>query len=85
MADTKDEKAYLLDQHAEEGERLTLAQEVIVDSMGKAVWAPIDLSQSNLKILDSATAGGKLNRFKTSTTNTSRCLDLRPRKDASEF
>jgi hypothetical protein len=59
MADNKDEKHYLLEKHPEEAERLALAQEVIVDYMGKAVWAPIDLSQPGLKILDSGTAGGK--------------------------
>lgn len=63
MADNKDEKQYLLDKHPEEEERLALAQEVMVDSMGKAVWAPIDLTQPGLKILDSGTGAGKTKFF----------------------
>jgi hypothetical protein len=59
MADDKNTTHYFLDVNPEEAERLELSQEIISDHMQRAVWAPIDLSQPGLKILDSATASGE--------------------------
>lgn len=64
MANETDNKRYLMEKNPEEAERLVLAQEIIVDYMGKPVWAPIDLSKPGLKILDSATASGKLKKLR---------------------
>jgi hypothetical protein len=65
MANSAEVKQYLMEKNPEEAERLALAQEVLLDYMQKAVWAPINLSQPGLRILDSATASGKLKEERT--------------------
>ncbi|KAK8045518.1 hypothetical protein PG993_005542 [Apiospora rasikravindrae] len=54
-AEDKNNTHYFLDLSADEDERLKLGQLVILDHMEKAVWAPLDLSVPDLRILDSAT------------------------------
>jgi gliotoxin biosynthesis N-methyltransferase len=49
---------YLLEANTTEVERLTYQHEVVKDYMGSLVLAPLDLSQPNLHVLDSATADG---------------------------
>lgn len=44
---------------SEESSRLSNQHEIIKDAMGRLVLAPIELSKSPLKILDSGTADGK--------------------------
>lgn len=60
MTEDRNNTHYFLDVNPEEAERLQLGQLIISDHMGKPVWAPLDLSQPTLKILDSATASGKI-------------------------
>ncbi|KAM3511779.1 hypothetical protein MY11210_004599 [Beauveria gryllotalpidicola] len=50
---------YHLEYHNEEVARLAAQHEVFLDAMGKLVFAPIDLNQTNLRILDSGTADGR--------------------------
>lgn len=57
--DDKNDTHYFLDINPDEAERLQLGELVIGDWMGgKRVWAPLDLSKTGLKFLDSATASG---------------------------
>lgn len=67
MAEDKNNTRYFLDGCADENERLKLGQQIILAHMGNAVWAPIDLSVPGLKILDSATASGRLDLQSTFT------------------
>jgi hypothetical protein len=60
MAEDKNNTHYFLDVNPEEAERLQLGQLIISGHMDKPIWTPLDLSQSKLKILDSATASGKI-------------------------
>jgi hypothetical protein len=60
MAADKNDTRYFLDANPEEAERLRLGQLIISTHMQKPVWAPLDLSQKGLRVLDSATASGEL-------------------------
>ena len=59
MATDKNDTHYFLDANPEEAERLRLGRLIIGNYMKKLVWAPLDLSQKGLRILDSATASGE--------------------------
>ena len=50
---------YFLQENASEVQRLTYQHEVIKAHMGSLIFAPVPLSQPNLRILDSATADGR--------------------------
>ncbi|KAI1819431.1 S-adenosyl-L-methionine-dependent methyltransferase [Xylaria intraflava] len=58
MAEDKNQTHYFLDGNPEELERLQLGQEIISDCFGKLVFAPVDLGNPGLRVLDSATADG---------------------------
>jgi hypothetical protein len=61
MAETDD--LYIMGAHEDEVCRLRLQHEVITESTEKLVFAPVDLSQPDLRILDSATADGTISLF----------------------
>jgi len=61
MASENNDEKYVFE-HASEVERLTLQHEVITDYLGKLVLAPVDFSKPGLRIYDSATADGKIQR-----------------------
>ncbi|KAJ5375407.1 hypothetical protein N7517_007413 [Penicillium concentricum] len=50
---------YYLAHHADEVARLAAQHEVFLQSMGRLVIAPVDLTRSNLRILDTGTADGR--------------------------
>lgn len=55
-----DESEYLLEVNPSETQRLRMQHDVVKDAMGgNLIAAPIDLSGTQLRILDSATADGK--------------------------
>lgn len=58
MASSAGEEEYIMASDPEEVTRLTDQHKLIKDHMGALVLAPLDLSQPNLRILDSATADG---------------------------
>jgi hypothetical protein len=59
MTDKITKTEYVLD-NDEEASRLAKQHDVIKDAMGGLILAPIDLSRSGLRILDSGTADGML-------------------------
>ncbi|KAI0517001.1 hypothetical protein F5B22DRAFT_636212 [Xylaria bambusicola] len=52
------EEHYFLDKNQVELERLDLGQAVIKHAMKQQIWAPIDFSRQDIRILDSAGANG---------------------------
>jgi hypothetical protein len=59
-AEDKNNTRYFLEANPDEAERLQLGQLIIIDHMGKLVWAPLDIAKPGLRILESATASGTL-------------------------